>query len=127
MKRKFDMALEADNSPAAKQVKLTSWSDVMDIDSDMSDTSPNTSPGSDCAALPSASAEYPAFQLYPSPDVASDYAQQPIGLMQPVGFTHNNGTCSMIPKLRISCESGLSGRRTMWSFCEECGAIALVQ
>jgi len=129
MKRKFDMAIEAEHNPATKQIKLATWSEVMDVD--MSDVSPSSSPGSDCASLPSApipvNAEYPAFQLYPSVEELEFTQNSPsIGLLQPTGFTHNNGTCSMIPKLRIACESGLSGRRTMWSFCEECGAIAIV-
>lgn len=35
--------------------------------------------------------------------------------------------CSQIPKLRVACASGLNGQRTMWSFCEQCGAISMVE
>jgi hypothetical protein len=34
--------------------------------------------------------------------------------------------CSQIPKLKVACAPGLGGKRTMWSFCEQCGAISMV-
>lgn len=35
--------------------------------------------------------------------------------------------CTQIPKLRIACASGVNGYRTMWSHCESCGAISVVE
>ncbi|KIJ18659.1 hypothetical protein PAXINDRAFT_71105, partial [Paxillus involutus ATCC 200175] len=50
-----------------------------------------------------------------------------VGLMQPVSsFTHHGSHCSQIPKLRVACSAGPDGSRTMWSFCEQCGAISMV-
>lgn len=80
----------------------------------------------------------------------SHYANQSLdhhaGLLQPLsGFRHHGcvtaflhycncvltlrirSACSQIPKLRIACSSGLNGQRTMWSFCEQCGAISMVE
>ncbi|KAF9467281.1 hypothetical protein BDZ94DRAFT_1156143 [Collybia nuda] len=88
---------------------------------------------------------YPTFDLYPlpffSPSGAVDtnshnyphYAAQAsnipsVGLLQPSkGFTHHGSSCSQIPKLRVACAPGLNGQRTMWSFCEQCGAISMVE
>ncbi|KAJ6558547.1 hypothetical protein DFH09DRAFT_1163140 [Mycena vulgaris] len=87
---------------------------------------------------------YPTFDLYPLPFFGADgtvnpnshnfahyAAQQPpspsVGLLQPSGaFTHHGSGCSQIPKLKVACASGLNGQRTMWSFCEQCGAISMV-
>ncbi|KXN90184.1 hypothetical protein AN958_04674 [Leucoagaricus sp. SymC.cos] len=90
------------------------------------------------------SPSYPGFDIYPSPFFSSDgridsnshsyshYANQSFdhnsGLLQPsIGFRHHGTGCSQIPKLRIACASGLNGQRTMWSFCEQCGAISMVE
>lgn len=35
--------------------------------------------------------------------------------------------CTQIPKLRIACGSGPSGQRSMWSMCEECGAVQMME
>ncbi|KAJ7350276.1 hypothetical protein DFH08DRAFT_105701 [Mycena albidolilacea] len=92
----------------------------------------------------SSSPAYPAFDLYPLPFFGPDgnvdpnshsfahyMSQQPpspsVGLLQPSnGFTHHGSGCSQIPKLKVACASGLNGQRTMWSFCEQCGAISMV-
>ncbi|KAL4078331.1 hypothetical protein V8B97DRAFT_2003554 [Scleroderma yunnanense] len=87
---------------------------------------------------------------YNSPLYPRLSAQQPIldpdspkavGLLQPVSsFSHHGGfqqfpspyvfnlssDCSQIPKLRVACSAGPDGSRTMWSFCEQCGAISMV-
>jgi hypothetical protein len=34
--------------------------------------------------------------------------------------------CTQLPKLRMACSAGNSRARTMWSACEQCGAIAMV-
>ncbi|RDB25326.1 hypothetical protein Hypma_008053 [Hypsizygus marmoreus] len=88
---------------------------------------------------------YPSFDLYPMPFFSSEgsvntnshnyahYATHspktpPIGLLQPTSaFVHHGTNCSQIPKLRIACAAGLNGQRTMWSFCEQCGAISMVE
>ncbi|KAK0476604.1 hypothetical protein IW261DRAFT_1489047, partial [Armillaria novae-zelandiae] len=83
------------------------------------------------------SAAYPNFELYPLPFAepvdqnshpCSGYSAQPnVGLLQPhSNFSHHGSHCSQIPKLRIACAPGVSGQRTMWSFCEQCGAISMV-
>ncbi|TFL07886.1 hypothetical protein BDV98DRAFT_41624 [Pterulicium gracile] len=50
-----------------------------------------------------------------------------VGLLQPsAGFQHHGSQCSQVPKLRVACASGVNGTRSMWSFCEQCGAISMV-
>ncbi|KAJ7594731.1 hypothetical protein C8J56DRAFT_927505 [Mycena floridula] len=87
-------------------------------------------------------ASYPSFDLYPHPFFRPDgsidteshnyayYSAQQnstVGLLQPSNnFVHHGSHCSQIPKLRIACAPGLNGTRTMWSFCEQCGAISMV-
>jgi len=38
----------------------------------------------------------------------------------------SSSNCTQIPKLRIACASSGNGQRTMWSHCEQCGAISMV-
>lgn len=42
-------------------------------------------------------------------------------------YNYVSSHCSQIPKLRVACAAGLNGQRTMWSFCEQCGAISMVE
>ncbi|KAH0589289.1 hypothetical protein H2248_005051 [Termitomyces sp. 'cryptogamus'] len=88
---------------------------------------------------------YPTFDLYPLPFFNSEgsvdpnshsyahYATKsastpPVGLLQPSSsFAHHGTGCSQVPKLRVACAPGLNGQRTMWSFCEQCGAISMVE
>ncbi|KIY46168.1 hypothetical protein FISHEDRAFT_31714, partial [Fistulina hepatica ATCC 64428] len=59
---------------------------------------------------------------------AQDSPKTPVGLLQPSpGFSHHGSGCSQIPKLRVACSAGLNDQRTMWSFCEQCGAISMVE
>jgi len=120
----------------AKQTKTCPSVDMMDTDVVMSDSTSDAedSPLSSYSHLPS-SPNYPNFHLYPQTASThfDDLSHRPsspdkaVGLMQPAGFAHNNGNCTRIPKLRVSCESGPGGKRTMWSFCEDCGAVNLVE
>ncbi|KAA1471879.1 hypothetical protein DENSPDRAFT_143240 [Dentipellis sp. KUC8613] len=87
------------------------------------------------------SSSYPSFNIYPKPffgpnGVDTDshtfarYATPPpppknVGLFEPKGNFHH-GSCTQIPKLRIACSAGTNGQRTMWSHCEQCGAIEMV-
>ncbi|KAF9559863.1 hypothetical protein CPC08DRAFT_637242 [Agrocybe pediades] len=87
---------------------------------------------------------YPTFDLYPLPFFnnsgtvdpnSHDFAhysrlspESQLGLLQPQkSFVHHGTNCTQIPKLRIACASGVNGRRTMWSHCEQCGAISMVE
>ncbi|PPQ98442.1 hypothetical protein CVT24_004121 [Panaeolus cyanescens] len=86
---------------------------------------------------------YPSFDLYPLPFFSNDsgsvnpdshnysqYSRQSspqVGLIQPSNFVHHGSGCTQIPKLRIACASGVNGQRTMWSHCEQCGAISMVE
>ncbi|KIY63352.1 hypothetical protein CYLTODRAFT_360114 [Cylindrobasidium torrendii FP15055 ss-10] len=86
---------------------------------------------------------YPSFDIYPNAffnangTVAADsdsfatYSGSvpvPAGLLQPpTGFVHHGTGCSQIPKLRVACAPGIHGERTMWSLCEQCGAIQMVE
>jgi len=108
-----------------------------------SDVSSNSSNASDSPV--GGSPAYPSFDLYPLPffttqgavnpdshNFAHYAAQSPkpqnVGLLQPSGlFSHHGSNCSQIPKLRVACAAGLHGQRTMWSFCEQCGAISMVE
>jgi len=122
LKRKFDLSLEDEVNTCSKHIKVHEAADIMEIDVAMSDSpseSSETSPTTIYSPLPSP--QYPVIELYPQ----AGSTDLNIGLMQPTGFAHN-GDCKTIPKLRVACESGLGGRRTMWSFCEDCGAVALM-
>ncbi|KAF8972921.1 hypothetical protein BDZ97DRAFT_1648676 [Flammula alnicola] len=87
---------------------------------------------------------YPTFDLYPLPFFSNagsvepnshDYSyysrQSPspqVGLLQPSStFIHHGSDCTQIPKLKVACASGANGQRTMWSHCEQCGAISMVE
>lgn len=89
------------------------------------------------------SSSYSGFDIYPLPFLNNDGSMKPnshsylhyvdqslkhhFGLLQPSsGFRHHGTGCSQIPKLRVACASGPNGQRTMWSFCEQCGAISMV-
>ncbi|KAH7915208.1 hypothetical protein BJ138DRAFT_1142258 [Hygrophoropsis aurantiaca] len=72
---------------------------------------------------------YPRFQLYQP--VPESYAEvdpaHNASLLQPAStFSHHGMGCSQIPKLRVAQSVGANGQRTMWSFCEQCGAISMV-
>lgn len=89
---------------------------------------------------------YPSFNIYPTPffggpggTVDTDshnylrYATpppqapaKPVGLFEPRNSFAHHGNCTQIPKLRIACSAGSHGQRTMWSHCEECGAIEMI-
>ncbi|KAI0267079.1 hypothetical protein BC834DRAFT_822972, partial [Gloeopeniophorella convolvens] len=86
---------------------------------------------------------YPSFNIYPKPffgpdgsvdtdsHVFSRYSespppQKPIGLLEPRNSLSHHGNCTQIPKLRVACASGTNGQRTMWSHCEQCGAIEMI-
>ncbi|KAJ7755721.1 hypothetical protein DFH07DRAFT_488365 [Mycena maculata] len=154
MKRKF-AAEDSDDAPLgpnnAKQLKLVPFPNYQDEDSSMSDAQPLAhhtrfpSNASSASESPSSASPYPTFNLYPLPFFTPDgtvdpnshnfahYAavQQlpstPVGLLQPSSaFSHHGSGCSQIPKLKVACASGVNGQRTMWSFCEQCGAISMV-
>ncbi|TFK44552.1 hypothetical protein BDQ12DRAFT_673199 [Crucibulum laeve] len=105
-----------------------------------------SSSSSDASNSPiTSSPSYPTFDLYPLPFFNSDGSVDPnshnyshysaqtpptpsVGLLQPSsGFSHHGSGCTQIPKLRIACAAGPNGQRTMWSFCEQCGAISMVE
>ncbi|KAF7321499.1 hypothetical protein MKEN_00670700 [Mycena kentingensis (nom. inval.)] len=91
--------------------------------SDASSASPANSPALNDTflALNNCGIDAQEFPLQQSPQ------QSPVGLLQPSGaFTHHGTGCTQIPKLKVACASGLNGTRTMWSFCEQCGAISMV-
>ncbi|GBE81059.1 hypothetical protein SCP_0307830 [Sparassis crispa] len=126
--------------------------DVVMSDGSISDLEPLYLPvhsrlpsNASCSSLSSASDSpqdspiYPAFDLYPHDAYSymdanfhvhspSNVMQKSVGLLQPknAALTHHGQNCSQIPKLRIACSPGLNGQRTMWAFCEQCGAIEMV-
>ncbi|KAF8518757.1 hypothetical protein JB92DRAFT_2901558 [Gautieria morchelliformis] len=100
-----------------------------------------------------ASTSIPAFDMYPFPSYepsgvqmdgvtesfvhspsesrtssnASEGSKPCLGLMQPKpSFVHNVSNCYQIPRLRVSCESGIGGQRTLWTQCDQCGAIDMI-
>jgi len=155
-KRKLEDDVE-DISPVTKQLKLVPFPNIdVDMDVVMSDVespypdivhsrlqsnaSSVSSDASDSFATHSPS--YPTFDLYPLPFFTdngtvntdshnfSQYSRQssPVGLLQPSkSFVHHGTNCTQIPKLKIACATGINGQRTMWSHCEQCGAISMVE
>jgi hypothetical protein len=149
MKRKFDGDCDdAIHHQHPKQLKLVPFPNFEDNDCMMSEAEPfvhhyrNTSSASSDSSNASGSpatspSSNPSVEPYPLsliPDVSMSSVTQSsrasfsnIGLLQPhLDFKHHGTTCTTIPKLRIACAPGLQGQRTMWSFCEDCGAIAMV-
>ncbi|EPQ57177.1 hypothetical protein GLOTRDRAFT_37701 [Gloeophyllum trabeum ATCC 11539] len=110
-------------------------------------TASTASSGSESLQLLHSAASYPSFDLYPFPNMyganqaeqyfQSNYMLSPetsakmASLLQPRNttdiFSASSPNCSQIPKLRIACSTGLTGSRTMWSHCEQCGAIQMVE
>ncbi|KAK7472876.1 hypothetical protein VKT23_000984 [Stygiomarasmius scandens] len=156
MKRKFESDAE-DAVHTAKQLKLVpfpQFGSESDNDNDcvMSEAEPffsnhHTRIPSNASSISSQSSASPTtppthYTLEASPlplvqevpmesDSVNLAPTQPppnVGLLQPQGgFAHHGSRCSSIPKLRVACAPGLNGERTMWSFCEDCGAISMVQ
>ncbi|KAF8908821.1 hypothetical protein CPB85DRAFT_1222408, partial [Mucidula mucida] len=136
----------------AKQVKLVPFPNSDDLDTDvaMTDAEPllysshHIRASSNVSSASSDDSEdspcYPSFDLYPLPffgasgsvdtnshSFAHYSAQASVGLLQPRNdFVHHGSNCSQIPKLKVACASSIGGQRTMWSFCEQCGAISMV-
>jgi len=147
MKRKCDFESDESSAPYAKQLKCIPFPHYEpDNDVAMSDASSDSdgllsagselyhtrlpSNASSVSSADSFAVNYPTFDLYPisafdTPDVNESIKN--VGLMQPSGsFAHHGTSCSQIPKLRMACAAGPDGRRTMWSSCEDCGAISMV-
>jgi len=49
-----------------------------------------------------------------------------VGLLEPKNNFLHHGNCTQIPKLRVACASSSHGQRSMWSHCEQCGAIEMI-
>ncbi|KAJ7287373.1 hypothetical protein C8J57DRAFT_1283719 [Mycena rebaudengoi] len=156
MKRKYTEDSDDTLPNNAKQLKLIPFPNYQaDEDSPMSEAEPivydayhtrfpsNVSTASSTSDSSSNASPYPTFNLYPLPfftadgtvdpnshnfaHLAAQPPSPPIGLLQPSSaFSHHGTGCSQIPKLKVACAPGLGGKRTMWSFCEQCGAISMV-
>ncbi|TRM69745.1 hypothetical protein BD626DRAFT_563471 [Schizophyllum amplum] len=126
MKRKFDNASSDDEDARdTKQLKLVPFPSYSDDDSAMSDAeslyhherySSNASTSSNASSY-SATFMNPLTSNPPSPTE---------GRRQPGGFMDHGTNCTQIPKLRVACAAGPNGRRAMWSHCEQCGNIWMV-
>ncbi|OCH86366.1 hypothetical protein OBBRIDRAFT_243259 [Obba rivulosa] len=152
IKRKFELECDDARASITKQPRLVPFpqskldADVDMMDAEVLDLKPLIIPpqpfhsrlpsnaSSSTPDSPDASPSYPTFNLYPHDQDYMDFAptnaseDKSVGLLQPRGptFTHHGQNCTQIPKLRIACSPGLSGSRTMWAHCEECGAIEMV-
>jgi hypothetical protein len=86
---------------------------------------------------------YPSFTVCPNPFFGSDGSvdidshnfsrlsdspppRRSVGLLEPKNSFIHHGNCTQIPKLRVACASNLHGQRSMWSHCEQCGAIEMI-
>ncbi|KAL4073850.1 hypothetical protein J3A83DRAFT_4357781 [Scleroderma citrinum] len=151
LKRKLDLDTDHNDCvQVAKQLKLVPFpgyepdNDVAMSDSPSSDLDlffPESHHSRLVSTVSTASSSSVSSSLFDAVDYNSPLyprlsAQQPIldpdspkavGLLQPVSsFSHHGSDCSQIPKLRVACSAGPDGSRTMWSFCEQCGAISMV-
>ncbi|KAG2150411.1 hypothetical protein DEU56DRAFT_779806 [Suillus clintonianus] len=147
MKRKLDFDASDDCPQVAKQLKMVPFpnyepdADVAMSESPSSDAVSffpennhtrlhSTASSSSGSSLYSEAIDY-SSPLYPRLAQVVDYqpddSSKAVGLLQPASsFTHHGSHCSQIPKLRVACSAGSDGSRTMWSFCEQCGAISMV-
>jgi len=151
LKRKLDADSDDVSPVSSKQLKLVPFPNIeRDTDVEMSEAEPlypsthhsrlqsGASSISSSASDSPISAAYPSFDLYPLPPVRNGLDPNsdnsalspnfPVGLLQPSSpFIHHGTNCTQIPKLRIACASSVNGHRTMWSHCEQCGAISVVE
>ncbi|KAH8119196.1 hypothetical protein DFH11DRAFT_1540051 [Phellopilus nigrolimitatus] len=134
MKRKFDA--EFDDATAhcqvAKQMKFVPFPSSTDVDLDVA---MSEAPVTDFDSMHTAfHSRLPSSASTDSSDYSSDAASPydpPSRASPPAGaqpsstlqFTHSSNECTQIPKLRVACESGLNGQRSMFAMCEECGAL----
>ncbi|KIJ67840.1 hypothetical protein HYDPIDRAFT_173592 [Hydnomerulius pinastri MD-312] len=148
MKRKLEFDSADDYPQAVKQLKMVPFpgyeadNDVAMSDSSSSDSelffpenhhtrlvSTASTSSSSSGSFDAVDYNSPLYPRYSANQPTLDPSDSPkvVGLMQPVSsFTHHGSNCSQIPKLRVACSSGPDGSRTMWSFCEQCGAISMV-
>lgn len=51
------------------------------------------------------------------------------GLFQPSqdSYTHHGPQCKSVPKIRLSGYPNANGERSMWTHCEDCGAIEMIK
>ncbi|KAI4519185.1 hypothetical protein EV122DRAFT_274044 [Schizophyllum commune] len=127
MKRKFDDASDDEEVRDPKQLKLVPFPTYSDDDSLMSDGESlyhHERYSSNASTSSSASSYSPSF--LPSPGGYGQPSSPSEGRMQPGGFMDHGTKCTMIPKLRVACAAGPNGRRAMWSHCEECGHVWMV-
>ncbi|KAI9569710.1 hypothetical protein HD554DRAFT_2090262 [Boletus coccyginus] len=148
MKRKLDLDTAEDFPQTVKQLKLVPFPayepdhDVAMSDSSSSDSeqffpenhhtrlvSIASTSSSSFGLSEAVDYNSPLYPRYSAHQPALDPSESPkvVGLMQPSStLSHHGSQCSQIPKLRVACSAGLDGSRTMWSFCEQCGAISMV-
>lgn len=155
-KRKFEHDTEDIIPINAKQLKLIPFPTLStDDDVAMSEAGPiyaeshhirfasnASSESSNASSSPNSSPSCPSFDIRPLPffdqsgttslesytiSHSAGQSSKSVGLLQPSTSFAHHGNCSQIPKLRIACAPGLHGQRTMWSFCEQCGAISMVE
>ncbi|KAI9437576.1 hypothetical protein H4582DRAFT_2111788 [Lactarius indigo] len=139
IKRKFDRDTVAESDRCSKQLRLVPFPSYQaDADVAMSDASSDASPLEpiiteqhhmrlDSGVSTASSSDYgdvhfnahiapalPSFNFPPNPFFGSDGSVDP--------DSHNFARYS----LRVACASGSHGQRTMWSHCEQCGAIEMI-
>jgi hypothetical protein len=57
---------------------------------------------------------------------SSTIGARPAPSSAPFSRASSSTNCTQLPKLRMACAAGPGRARTMWSSCEQCGAIAMV-
>jgi len=142
LKRKLDSS--EDVYPInTKQIKLIPFPSASDDDVTMSDapmyeleayhTRLSSTASSNSSYSPAISpSTYPTLELYPEMNSTDFVSSSPItsslGLLQPKGpmSTSSHQHCTQIPKLRVACSSGPHGQRMMYTLCEQCGCIEMV-
>jgi len=154
LKRKLGSDFDDVSPVSIKQLKLVPFPNIeLDTDVPMSEAEPlypnihHSRLRSGASSISSSASDssilgipvYPSFDLYPhSPfgsntldsnsDNCAPSSNSSVGLLQPSSpFIHHGANCTQIPKLKIACASGVNGQRTMWSHCENCGAISVVE
>lgn len=153
LKRKLD-SHSGDNERSTKQLKLVPFptyepdNDVCmsdaSSDQDLLTVDPHHGRFNSTSSAVSSDAEsplYPPFTAAPGQFFApngrvntdshnfSRYSpppQRPVGIFEPRRSFSHNGSCTQIPKLRVACSSGVQVQRSMWSHCEQCGAIEMI-
>ncbi|EJT97390.1 hypothetical protein DACRYDRAFT_25153 [Dacryopinax primogenitus] len=67
----------------------------------------------------------PFFESVPVTPSDQVYPEKSVQLLRPLISPTSSCSCERIPKLQLSCKKP-NGNRSLWSYCDSCGAVGIV-